>query len=109
MRDFWNKSVGFVLMVATCFALLVGAKYVFSDRFSPRTLGLTGLLHETDIGCLFIGSSHTRQSYDVALLQERTGESAYLVSYNGLGPFLMEPLMRFIADNGKPRVKTYVL
>lgn len=109
MRVFWFKSIAFVLVVTACLSALVAMKYCFSDRLAPQTLGLGGLLREKEVDFLFIGSSHTRQSYDVQLLERHTGKSAYLVSYNGLGPFLMEPLIRFVAENDRVRIKTYVL
>jgi hypothetical protein len=109
MRNFCTKAFGFILILLAVFAGLVALKYHFSDRFSPGTSGIRGLLGEQKIDNVFIGSSLSRQGYDMDLFQKKTGTTAYLVAYNGMSPFLMEPLLRFLSGYERLRIKTFVL
>ena len=108
MRAFWIKILLFILTVIVSFVGLVAFKYSYSDWLSPKTSGIGGLFREKEVDYVFIGSSHTRESYDIELFQKETGKSAYLLCYNGLSPFLMGPLLRFIVEK-MPQIKTYVL
>lgn len=109
MRIVFVKTFGFFLIILAVFAGLVALKYHFSDRFSSKTSGIHGILCERKVDYAFIGSSLTRQSYDVDLLQKKMGKSAYLIAYNGLTPFQMEPILEFLAGYDKLQIKTFVL
>jgi hypothetical protein len=63
--------------------LLVAAKFTCEHKFAPLTSGIQGAL-TTAPEMLFVGSSHTRQSYDVQVMERDLHRSAFLVAYNGL-------------------------
>jgi hypothetical protein len=61
----------------------------------------------TDI--VLVGSSHTRQGYDVKQLEELTGKSAFLVAYNGVDPVAMLPVVRALLADPARRPKMLVI
>lgn len=74
------------LLAGTLGLLLVVmlAKFGCEHVAAPRTSGIGGAMRCAPVDFLFVGSSHTRQSYDVREFQERTGDSAFLLAYDGL-------------------------
>jgi hypothetical protein len=109
MKTFWVKLIGFALVVVAVFSGLTALKYRFSHLLSPSNSGISGVIKEKRIDYLFLGSSHTRQSYDIDLFQKRTGKSAFIVAYNGLSPFMIDAIVRFLEESHKIEVGTYVL
>ncbi len=97
----------FVLFSACMMPLLVLGilKVGFEDRFAPRNAGISGLLAtDQDVDLLFIGSSHTRQSYDVAMVEHETGASSFLVAYDGTDLVTIDQVISFLgARNRCPR------
>jgi len=62
---------------------LVTIKFFTEHLLAPRNMGLNGALVQRNLDLLLIGSSHTRQSYDIRLLEKTTGLSAFALAYNG--------------------------
>jgi hypothetical protein len=102
MRFFWQALAGAVGV----FLAAVALKFSCEHWAAPTTSGLHGALRGAGSEVLFIGSSHTRQSYDVAALEREMDCSAYLIAYNGLDYVSMAPIVReCLADPGRrPRV-----
>src|SRR4051794_30940285 len=83
-----------VIVPALLLATWVAFKYRFEHRFAPRNMGYQGLLAHPETKILFVGSSHTRQSYDIRLIEQTIGKSSYLLSYNGLDMNEIQLLLR---------------
>lgn len=89
-------------------ALLTAVKFTCEHKLAPFNSGLQGALAASpDI--LFMGSSHTRQSYDVQALEEAVHSSAFLVAYNGLDYRTMAILVPALIANGKAPPKILVI
>jgi len=83
-------------------AVLVAIKFECEHHLAPTTSGIHGAMVQPRLDVLLVGSSHTRQGYDVRALEEQTGKSAFLVAYDGLDLRNMLPLLRLLlADPGK--------
>jgi hypothetical protein len=74
--------------------VLVSTKLLLEDRCAPLTSGIHGALHEGDVQVFLLGSSHTRQGYDIAELERLTGSKDFAVAYDGLDLAGMVPLVR---------------
>lgn len=86
-------------------AALTGARFYGSHYFGPEQSGVRGLAVNAPVDILFIGSSHTRQSYDARKLEEVTGKKVFLVAYNGLDPVSMVPVLRTVlTSEQKPKL-----
>ncbi|MEO6120088.1 MAG: hypothetical protein ABIP12_05300 [Terriglobales bacterium] len=86
-------------------AALIGLRFVGSQYFAPTQSGVHGLAVHAPVDVVFIGSSHTRQSYDARLLEEKTGRKVFLIAYNGMDPVSMVPVLKSIfAGRDKPKL-----
>jgi len=74
--------------------VLVSTKLLLEDRCAPLTSGIHGALQERDVQVFLLGSSHTRQGYDIAELERLTGSKDFAVAYDGLDLAGMVPLVR---------------
>src|SRR5258706_15920629 len=84
---------------------LMSLRFAGSHYFASEQSGVHGLAVNAPVDILFIGSSHTRQSYDARLMEQRTGKSVFLVAYNGLDPVSMVPVLkRAFAGKEKPGI-----
>jgi hypothetical protein len=86
-----------LLIVTACLGLLlvlIGAKVMLEDRCAPLTSGIHGALKQRGVQVYLLGSSHTRQGYDIAALERLTGTKAFAVAYDGLDSAGMVPLVR---------------
>jgi len=66
--------------------LLVGfglLKFFNEHRFAPVNMGLAGALGQQRPYVLFIGSSHTRQTYQINVIEEQLHQPAFLIAYDG--------------------------
>jgi hypothetical protein len=90
-------------------AALIVLKWSLEDRAAPTTSGIGGALREAPFDLLFVGSSHTRQSYDVLSLEHQTGRSAFLVAYNGLDFRLMAEVVPDLLAEKRLRPRLLVL
>lgn len=80
----------------------IGLRFALAHRFAPDQSGVHGLAVNAPVDIVFLGSSHTRQSYDARLLEERTGKKVFLVAYNGLDPVSMVPVLKSMLEGGSP-------
>ncbi len=86
-------------------AALTGLRFAGSQYFAPTESGVHGLAAHAPVDVLFIGSSHTRQSYDARLMEEKTGKKVFLVAYNGMDPVNMVPVLKSVfAGKDKPKL-----
>ena len=84
---------------------LMGLRFAGSHYFAPQQSGVHGWTVNAPVDILFIGSSHTRQSYDARLLEEKTGKKVFLIAYNGLDPVNMVPVLkRVLAGSDRPKL-----
>ncbi len=90
------KSLFLTLLI---FTFLVASKFYFSHLFTSKHYGLGVLKAEDQIDILFIGSSHTRQSYDIKEIEKSCKCSVKAISYSGLDPYFMEPIIQYIKEN----------
>jgi hypothetical protein len=94
-----------VTMSVVVLASLAGLRFATSHYFAPQQSGVRGLAVNSPVDILFIGSSHTRQSYDARLLEQKTGKKVFLVAYNGLDLVNMVPVLRrVLATEAKPKL-----
>ncbi len=102
MRYVLKVTAASFLILAT----LTVTKFFNSHRFAPRQSGLQGLAANGPVDVLFIGSSHTRQSYDLRRFERQTGFKAFVLAYNGLDYVAMVPMLQQILQDPKlkPRV-----
>jgi hypothetical protein len=89
--------------------LLVAAKFTCEHKFAPANSGLQGALTLSPLDVLFVGSSHTRQSYDVRALEKSLHGSAFLVAYNGLDYQAMTLIVPALIANRKGPPKILVI
>lgn len=89
-----KQVIKVLLFALLLFLVLVGLKFCFEHRFALRNVGLQGEFRLKHVDILLVGSSHTRQGYDIRLLESKTGLSAYALAYDGLDFYHMLPLLR---------------
>jgi len=66
------------------FFCLVALKFFTQDRLALKNFGLGGALSQPKLDLLLIGSSHTRKSYDMRVLEKDTGiTDSFQISYDG--------------------------
>ncbi len=77
---------------------LVILKFFTEHEFTTDYAGFEAALAQPRLNLLFIGSSHTRKSYDMRMLEQETGEhSLFLVSYDGLDMISMAQMLDTMA------------
>lgn len=105
-----KKTVVFILLVIATFVALFWLKFNYSHHLASRHTGLKGILEEEkSIDYLFVGSSHTRMSYDMKQFCEETGSNSYVLAYNGLSYYFTYPILKHLLENTDVKVKTLVL
>ena len=104
-----REIISFGLTVFVLFGVLIVGKFFLSSRLCPTTQGINGLLREKRIDYLFIGSSRTRQGYDIQAIEQATGKSAYLLAYNGMQAHLIEVLLDYLLARQQPPIGMIVL
>jgi hypothetical protein len=92
----WTTASTLLILMA-----LVGLRFMASQWFAPNQSGMRGFAVQSHVDVLFIGSSHTRQSYDAQLIEERTQHRVFLIAYSGLDTVTMVPMMREILRSGR--------
>ncbi|QWV95952.1 hypothetical protein KP005_11205 [Geomonas nitrogeniifigens] len=97
------------LIVAICFVSICIAKLYLSQFAYPKSSGIPGLLARKKVDCLFVGSSLTRQSYDMKLIDERYRLNAYAATYNSLSPAMAYKILKYAFEEGGVRVGTVVM
>lgn len=104
-----KKYSRFVLVTLTAFVLLVTVKFFYSYKLASRTSGLGGIRHLQAVDYLFLGSSHTRQSYSARIIEAATGKSSYLLAYDGMDPVFMRETLSYLLDDQKLKIGHLVL
>jgi len=97
------------MIVALCFVLFCAVKLYFSHIAYPKSSGIPGLVARKKVDYLFVGSSLTRQSYDMKLINERYGIDAYAATYNSLSPAMAYKILRFAFEDAGVQVGTVVM
>lgn len=89
-------------LAAAAFAILlclVTLKFFIEHKFTSSNAGFEAALAQPQLDLLLIGSSHTRKSYDVRMLEQSTGDpSLFLVSYDGLDTISMAQMLDVMAS-----------
>jgi hypothetical protein len=99
-----------ILAPVLLLACWIGFKLGFENRFSGRNAaGYSGLVAGPKPSLLFIGSSHTRQSYDAEAIEADTGKSAFVLSYSALDLNSMDVLLRELLPDPSHRPAVLVL
>src|SRR5208337_4748239 len=66
-------------------------------RLAPRNSGISGVLAQPKLDLLLIGSSHTRKSYDMRLIDKGTGVPAsFLISYDGADLVVISQILDYL-------------
>ncbi len=105
----WREMLRFLLILLLLFLSVQTIKFLFASACCSATLGINGLLQHRQVDYLFIGSSRSLHAYDVRSIEETTGKSAYLLSYNGLQPHLMIDLLEYLLNRRHLKVGMLVL
>jgi hypothetical protein len=91
--------VTILLLPMVALAVWIALKNGLEHRLGPKNMGYQGLLANRDTKILFIGSSHTRQSYDARIVESVTGKSTYVLAYSSLDLTAMDVLIKdWVAD-----------
>lgn len=90
-------------------ALLVAAKFTCEHRLASLNSGIQGEIAMSPVDVLFVGSSHTRQSYDVKAMENNLHGSVFLVAYNGLDYQAMTVIIPALIANRKGPPKILVI
>ena len=97
-REGWlyvARLVSFAAGVLFCLAFL---KFLTEHRLAPKNFGLGGALSQPKLDLLLIGSSHTRKSYDMQLLDRLTGITrSFLIGYDGTDLCTIFQILNFMA------------
>lgn len=86
-----GKHISLVMLLVLGTMLL---KFFFSSTLSSSTTGIKGYQSQPSVDILFVGSSLTRQSYDIRSLDSLTHQNTYLLAYNGLSPVFAHALLQ---------------
>jgi len=89
------------LVGAGCAILLslAAVKFFTEHKFTSASSGFEAALSQPRLDLLLLGSSHTRKSYDVQMLEQKTGiHSLFLVSYDGLDMTSMSQMLDYMAS-----------
>lgn len=105
MRWILSFSLATILIVSG----IGGLRFYRSQHFGRADAGIEGALAHSPIDILFIGSSHTYLSYDVAAVERVTGRRAYLIGYNGLQLTSMAPVIRYLVGSAVVKPKQIVV
>lgn len=90
-------------------AALVTAKVLLEHHCAPSSRGIKGELQQRPIDIVLLGSSHSRQGYDAALLEQVTGRRVFVVSYDGLDLTSMSVLARAVLRDPAKRPSVLVI
>jgi hypothetical protein len=105
-RYFAIILLGPILLLVCWGAFKIGLE----DRFAGRnSAGYPGYIAAPPPDVLLIGSSHTRQSYDVEAIEFATGRSAYILAYGSLNMNYMDMILQQVLQDSAHRPKIVVL
>jgi len=90
-------------LAISAFAILlciVTLKFFTEHRLALKNCGLAGVLSQPRLDLVLFGSSHTRKSYDMRLLEKATGVTAsYQISYNGTDLIATSQMLEYLCAN----------
>lgn len=104
-----RTPIKIILTIIALFVLATAGKLCFSHIAYPKSSGIPGLLSKKKIDYLFIGSSLTRQSYDMELIDKKYNFNAYAVTYNSLSPAMAYKILDFMLTNSKLQLSTVIV
>jgi hypothetical protein len=91
------------MLLAAAFGILlclVTLKVLTEHKFTSANSGFEAALAQPQLDLLLIGSSHTRKSYDMRLLEKTTGDhSIFLVNYDGTDLTAISQMLDYMASN----------
>jgi hypothetical protein len=77
---------------------LVTLKFLCEHKLASKNSGLEGAISQPRLDLLLIGSSHTRKSYDMRMLEKATGTSSlFLISYDGTDLSAISQMLDYMA------------
>ena len=89
-----GKLIISVFVILVC---LVTIKFYTEHRLALKNCGLAGVLSKPRLDLVLFGSSHTRKSYDMRLLEKATGVTAsYQISYNGTDLIATSQMLEYL-------------
>jgi len=105
MRPLIYLASGSLLLAALLTSLKLGCEH----WAAPRSSGIQGALAASPVDVLLIGSSHTRQSYDLRALESGAHVSAFAVAYNALDYRGMAVLVPALLERPERRPRILVI
>jgi hypothetical protein len=88
---------------------ICGFRYYCSQYFGRADAGVQGAVNHAPTKVLFVGSSHTYLSYDIAAIERGTGDPAYAVAYNGMQLTAMAPVIEYLVSHPVTKPKIIVV
>jgi hypothetical protein len=77
--------LGALVLASALLVVMFGSLKFFNEhRFAPTNMGVAGALAQRHPYILFIGSSHTRRTYQIHMVEEGLHQPAFLVAYDGI-------------------------
>lgn len=76
-------------------------KFSCEHLLAPHNMGISGALVTQPIDLLMIGSSHTRQSYDLRTIEQGAGVPCFLIAYTGMDLVTIDQLVSYMISHGK--------
>jgi hypothetical protein len=96
MRKLARDCVVVLAGVLVVLVLFTTAKFFASSALAPSTSGIRGARRLKRIDYIFIGSSLTRQDYDIGAMERQTGKTMYALAYNGLNHEYMSKVVAYL-------------
>lgn len=95
----WSYAGKLVLAGLGILLCLATLKFFTEHKFTSANSGFEAAMAQPQLDLLLIGSSHTRKSYDVQMLEQATGiHSLFLVSYDGIDMTSMSQMLDTMAS-----------
>lgn len=97
-RQGWTYLAKLALAAFAILFCVVTLKFFTEHKLAPSNFGLGGALAQPRLDLLLIGSSHTRKSYDMRLLEKETGvDDSFQISYDGTDLTLTSQILDYLA------------
>ncbi|MFI5173030.1 MAG: hypothetical protein ACHQFW_11605 [Chitinophagales bacterium] len=89
------------IIISALIVLIVGSlftwwKFEYSNTLAETTSGLNGYIQQKNCDILFVGSSQTRQDYNIKIIDSICGVSGFCLAYNGLQPILAAEIIDYL-------------
>ncbi len=100
-----KKIIIAVLLVLIIVPLFVFLKYRYSYQLAETNSGIGGYIEQKACDILFVGSSQSRQDYNIKIIDSVCGTSSYILAYNGMQPFIATEVVDYLTrEYFKPAV-----